>query len=489
MQIPTVDISVVLQLAVVFGWATVLLLVDLFVPPDQKRITGYLALAGLVVAAVAGIPTWGLVRTSFADMITIDTYALTLNYLYLAVAAITILLSINYLPRHGIEKGEYYILILLAVGGMMLLSQGVDLIVIFLGLELLSITLYVLTGFAYPRLSSEEAAMKYLLIGAFAAGFLVFGIALVYGATGTSNLARINTALAPGNLLAEDNLLMLGGAALLTVGLSYKIAMAPFHMWTPDVYEGSPTPVAAFMSVGTKAAGFAALTRVLVEGFQPISSIWVPAIAVLAGVTMLVGNITAVAQTNVKRMLAYSSIGHAGYILMGTLAAGFAASINRGIESMLFYLVAYAFTNLATFAVLMTLEQRGEEAWNLNDFAGLYQRNPWLATAMLICLSSLAGVPPTAGFVAKFFVFSAAWQAGLYTLALVAVVTSAVAAFYYLRIVVLMFMNAPTREVEPVVDRSLGVGLGIATALTLLLGILPAPIINVVQQAVLAVGR
>jgi NADH-quinone oxidoreductase subunit N len=483
-QIPPVDLSVILQLLIVFGWATALLLIDLFVPTGRKQITGWLAVAGAIAAAAAGIPLWGSNGRTFGDMIRLDNFALSLNWIFLLVAIISIIISLDYLPRQGIERGEYYVLMLFATGGMMLLGQGTDLIVLFLGLELLSITLYVLAGFAYPRLASEESAMKYLLIGAFAAGFLVFGIALIYGATGTSNLQAIATVLEKQTLSVEDYTYLLAGGALVIVGFGYKIAMAPFHMWTPDVYEGAPTPVTAFMSVGAKGAGFAALTRFLLLAFGSQIAVWGPALAALAAITMIVGNISAIAQTNVKRMLAYSSIGHAGYILLGVLAAS-----SLGLQAFLFYLLAYALTNLGAFAVLIALEREGEAAWSLSDFAGLWGRRSGLALAMALCMFSLAGVPPTVGFVGKFYVFTAAWQAGYQWLTVVAVITSAIAAFFYLRIVVQMFMNEPVREPPTFSDRGLTLGIGLSSIGILLFGILPTPVIEMVQQSVLALGR
>lgn len=486
-QIPPVNFSVVLQPAIIFGWSMVVLMIDLFIPQDRKRVTGYLALFGIIGAIAAGIPlmqtTVGMTLT-FSNMIALDNFALILNMLFLVIAAITILISLDYLPRHGIERGEYHALILFATGGMMLLAQGTDLIVLFLGLELLSITLYILAGFAYPRLASEEAAMKYLLIGAFAAGFLVFGIALIFGGTGTSNLITIADLLAEGSLSTEDNALLLTGTALIIVGFGYKIAMAPFHMWTPDVYEGAPTPVTAFMSVGTKSAGFAALARILLLALPSNQEIWVPVLAVLAAITMLIGNISAIVQVNVKRMLAYSSIGHAGFILMGILANN-----ERGVEGLMFYLIAYSLTNLAAFTVLIALEKRGESFWDRGDFAGLWQRQPWLAGTMAICMLSLVGFPPTAGFIAKFYVFTAAWEAGLQWLVLVSIIASAISAFFYLRIISQMFMNEPTREIEVQVTPSIGLGLGLATFGVILFGILPALIINLVQQSTMIVSR
>lgn len=481
-QIPPIDYTVVAQLLIVAGWASVLLLLDLFIA--NKRITAYLAIAGLIVAAAAGIPYWGFNGSTFGGMLILDNYALTFNWVFLAISAISIMLAVDYLPRHGIERGEYYPLLMFATVGMMLLGQGTDLIVLFLGLEMLSLCLYVLVGFAYPRLSSEEAAMKYLLIGAFAAGFLVFGIALLYGATGSSNLVEINAVLAQQTLVAESYTFLLAGAALVTIGFSYKIAMAPFHMWTPDVYEGAPTPVTAFMSVGAKAAGFAALARFLLVALPGQQEIWVPILAALAGVTMVVGNVSAIAQTNVKRMLAYSSIGHAGYMLLGVLAVS-----GRGVEALLFYVVAYALTNLAAFGVLIALEQKGEAAWDLGDLAGLWSRQPWLAVAMALCMFSLAGVPLTAGFFGKVYAFWAAWEAGLAPLVVIGVIMSIVSAFFYLRIVVQMFMREPVREIQPALTTNLSVGLALATLGVLIFGLVPAPVIDLVQRSVLALGQ
>jgi NADH-quinone oxidoreductase subunit N len=484
LQIPSVDLNVVLPLLLVGGWASLLLLIDLAIPAGQKRITAYLAIAGLVASAIAGALLWNSNGTTFGGMLALDNYAITLNWIFAIIGVITIVIAYEYLPRHGIERGEFYPLILFATTGMMLLSQGTDMIVLFLGLEMLSIVLYILAGFAYPRISSEESAMKYLLIGAFAAGFLVFGIALTYGATGTSSLAGIAEVLARQTLAAESHTFLLGGAALIIIGFGYKISMAPFHMWTPDVYEGAPTPVTAFMSVGAKVAGFAALTRFLLVALPSQVAIWVPIIGALAVVTMLVGNISAVAQTNVKRMLAYSSIGHAGYMLLGTLSAS-----DRGVEALLFYMLAYALTNLGAFAVLVALERRGEDAWDLSDLAGLWGRQPWLAAAMAICMLSLAGVPLTAGFFGKLFIFTAAWEAGQGVLALVGVVTSVIAALFYLRIIAQMFMRETVRESDPSIGGELRVGLALAVAGIILFGLLPAPVIQLVEQSVLALGQ
>lgn len=494
LPVPLFDnISVVLPMAITFAWAIVLLVLDLFI--DNKRIVGYLAIAGLIVAAVAGLFPQGanagtfIDPTSGASMIVLDTFALSIALTVIGGAIITILLALDYLPRQGIERGEFYPLLLFATGAMLLLAQGNDLIVLFLGLELLSIVLYILAGFAYPRLASEEAAMKYLIFGAFATGFLVFAIALIYGATGLSNLQLI-ARVAP-TLAAGDQALLLAGATLVLIGFGYKISMVPFHMWTPDVYEGSPTPVTAFMSVAVKGAAFAALTRfLLVAVGAPIeTAIWVPAVAVLAALTMIVGNFTAVVQMNVKRMLAYSSVGHAGYLLMAVVGAGAVTTgVGRdtGVQSLLFYLIAYSLANLAAFGVLIALEKRGEAAWSLDDLAGLYNRAPGLAIAMALAMLSLAGMPLTAGFAGKLYVFSAAWQAGYGWLTLVGVVTSAISAFFYLRVIMQMFTRNAVRDVQIRAGGGLAVALMIAVIGILIVGIVPGPVVTFVQSAGLA---
>ncbi|MGB9754156.1 MAG: NADH-quinone oxidoreductase subunit N [Roseiflexus castenholzii] len=485
--IPPVDWRVATQLSIIFGWASVLLVIALFVPRSRTRIVGYLAMVGAMVAAAVGIPLWGVNAETFSGMLRLDAYSLTLNWLFLAAAAITMVLSFDYLPRQGIERSEYYVLVLFATGGMMLLAQGADLIILFLGLELLSIVLYVLTGFAYPRNASEEAGMKYLLIGAFAGGFVVFGIALLYGATGSMNLRAIGETLAQQTLTLEERIYLLAGAALVVVGFGYKVAMAPFHMWAPDVYEGAPTPIAGLLSVGSKAAGFAALLRFLVEALAGEWQIWAPVLAALAIATLAVGNIGALTQRNVKRMLAYSSIGHAGYILFGVIAAGAPGGIagQRGVEGVLLYLIAYTFTNLGAFGVLIALEHRGEAAWDMSDLAGLWSRRPWLAVAMAVCMLSLAGVPPTGGFWGKFYVFTAAWLSGMGWITVIGVIVAAIAAFYYLRIVAQMFMAEPAREAPLPMDRALRAGLALATLGVLILGFIPTPAIDLVQRVVL----
>jgi NADH-quinone oxidoreductase subunit N len=484
---PPVDLTLLAPLLTVFGWAAALLLVDVFaIPAGNKKLTGYLAIAGMVVAGLVAAPLWSVSGSTFSGMIVLDRFALTLTWIFLIIGALSALMALDYLPRQGIEQGEFYPLIMFATGAMILLAQGTNLIVLFLGIELLSITLYILTGFAYPRVTSEEAAMKYLVLGAFAAGFFVYGIALIYGATGTLSLAGIAEYLGRQTLAAVDQTLLLAGSGLVLIAFGFKVAIAPFHMWTPDVYEGSPTPVAAFMSVGTKGAALAALLRILTLALPALQPIWLPLLAALAALTMLVGSLGAIAQSNVKRMLAYSSVAHAGYILLGVIVA---STQTRGTEAFLFYLLAYALTNLGAFGVLVALEQRGEAAWSLDSYAGLGRRQPLLAVAMAVFMFSLAGVPPTAGFIGKLYVFSAAWEGGLGWLALVGVLTSALSAFFYLRLIARMFMQeSPAGALVAEVNRSVSLDIGIAVVATLLIGLVPAPFISLIERSLVAAG-
>jgi NADH-quinone oxidoreductase subunit N len=484
-EMPAVNLALVAPMLIVFGSAAALLLVDVFaIPAGNKKLTGYLAIAGLIVAGLVAVPLWGISGSTFSGMIVLDRFALTLTWIFLIVGVLTVFMSLNYLQQHQIEQGEYYPLLMFAVGAMILLAQGSNLIVLFLGIELLSLTLYILTGFAYPRVASEEAAMKYLVLGAFATGFFVYGIALVYGAANTLSLAGIAEYLARQTLTAVDQTLLMAGAGLVLIAFGFKISLVPFHMWTPDVYQGSPTPVAAFMSVGAKGAALAALLRILTQALPAQQAIWLPLLAALAALTMLVGSLGAIAQRNVKRMLAYSSVAHAGYILMGVLVA---ATLPRGGESFLFYLLAYALTNLGAFGVLVALEQRGEDSSSLDAYAGLGRRQPLLAAAMAVFMFSLAGVPPTAGFIGKLYVFSAAWAGGLGWLALVGVITSAASAFFYLRLITRMFMQeSPEGTAPETPSRGVRLDIGITVIATLLIGLIPAPLITLIERSLVA---
>jgi NADH-quinone oxidoreductase subunit N len=419
-------------------------------------------------------------------MLVADGYSVFLNLIFLLAAGLTILIALNYLPRSGLDRGEFYFLLLFTVTGMMLMAQAADLIIVFLALELLSIPLYILSAFARPRAASEEAGLKYFLLGAFASAFLVYGIALVYGATGTTNLSQVFASVAAGRAAAP---LLAIGSGLVLVGLGFKVAVVPFHMWTPDVYDGAPSVVTAFMSVGAKAGGFAALLRVFLVAFPGLATEWVVVAAVISALTMTLGNFAAIAQSNIKRMLAYSSIAHAGYILMGLVAASSPNATLRtfSVGACLFYLLAYALTNLGTWAVVMAVERAEGQGLTLNDYAGLAARRPGLALAMAIFMLSLTGLPPTVGFVAKYYVCRATLDAGYLWLALVGVLTSLVSAYYYLRIVINMYM----REGEglalsrPVLNLAVG-----ATALaTFIFGLLPGPLMRLATNAIMSLGR
>ena len=420
-------------------------------------------------------------------MLRADGYAMFLKLVILSAAALAILFSVEYAERTGLPQGEYYTLLLLSTTGMMLMVAAINLMTIFVALEILSIALYVLVGLNRADRRSGEAALKYFLLGAFASGFLLYGMALVYGQAGTTALAGIRQHVT--SLGGQFPLLLAMGLGLMIVGFGFKVALVPFQWWTPDAYEGAPTSVTAFMSVGAKVAGFAALGRVVLYAFGEMWPEWSWLLAGLAALTMMVGNLAALRQTNLKRMLAYSSIAHAGYILIGLAAAN-----RAGVAAVLFYLFAYAFMNVAAFAVIIAVgrSQGGGDGQGetLDDFAGLAARQPGLAAVMAILMLSLAGVPPLAGFLAKLYAFGAAVEAGLVWLAALGVINSVVSAYYYLRVVATMYMResaAEDCEAEPApASPALRVGLALAAVVVVLLGLWPAPIINLARTAVAA---
>ncbi|MCL4505380.1 MAG: NADH-quinone oxidoreductase subunit N [Chloroflexi bacterium] len=475
------DIYTILPPLVLAGGAIVLLLVDLIVPRDNKAITAWLAIV-VFAASLATAPLLaGRNQTGFNNMTAVDDYALFLDGLFACIGIVTVLLTLRYNQERGIMRGEFYPLLLFSTSGMMLMAHAVNLLTVFVGVELLSIPLYILCGIARPRVDSEESAMKYFLLGAFASGFLVYGIALIYGATGTTQLSEIARKISVHEV--SDNLLLYTGAGLILVGLGFKVAAAPFHMWTPDVYEGAPTTVTAFMATATKAAGFAALIRVFMFGLAPLLSTWQPIMAVISALTMIVGNVIALSQTNLKRMLAYSSIAHAGYILMG-VAAGNA----MGATGVLFYLASYAVTTLAAFAVMTSLGTVSGEDQSIEGYAGLFRRKPFMAIVMALAMFSLTGVPPTAGFAGKYFLFQAAISSNLVWLAVIGVLTSVISAYFYLRVVVTMFMREPAEQPQPLSVSNFGrsAAVVITGAATLAIGILPSSLLGLVTEAVKA---
>jgi len=457
----------------------VVLLAGLFIQRKRNLWLALLSLAGLIVAMVPVIGLWGQERVGLKGMAVADRFALFLSGVFIVVAALTVLASVAYRPIREADRGEYYALVLFATAGMMLMAAGTNLVVLFLGLETFSIALYILAGFLRPQEAAEESALKYFLMGAFASGFLLYGIALVFGATGTFGLREIAGYIAETGLRSP---MLLLGVGLILVGFGFKIAMAPFHMWTPDVYEGAPTTVTGFMAAGTKAAGFAALLRVLVEAFPALQADWVPLLAALSVVTMTLGNVVALWQGNIKRMLAYSSIAHAGYILIAV-----AAATPDALSAAIFYLLVYSLMNLGAFGVVVALGRRGREFVEIRDFSGLGTKQPALALAMSVFMISLAGFPPTAGFVGKFYIFRAAVEAGLAWLALIGVLNSVVSVYYYLRVVVLMYMAEPAAEPEPApVAGLLGLAVAVAAVALLVLGVFPAGLTGLAQMAVLS---
>jgi NADH-quinone oxidoreductase subunit N len=419
----------ILPILIVVGWASLLLLIDLFIPKPRGWITPLLAALGLIAAIITLLLQFNIETSAFAGMIIVDGFASLLQLLFLVLGLMAIAMAYDYLRRLEIARGEYYILLMFSLSGMMLMASAGDLIVVFVSLELLSIPLYVLAGFARPKIESEESAMKYFLLGAFASGFVVYGIALIFGVTGTTQLSGVFESLKAASTI--PTLAMVGGGMII-VGLGFKVAAVPFHMWTPDVYQGAPTSVTAFMSVGAKAGGFAALLRIFVAAFPEVATIWGPLTMWIAALTMAWGNVAAIAQKNIKRMLAYSSIAHAGYIFMALPAAAVPAVAPEALRGALFYLIAYGITNLGAWGIVLALEKTEGSGLEIEDYAGLGSKYPALALAMTVFMLSLTGVPPTVGFMGKFYLFRAAIDADLFWLAIVGVITSLISAYYYL---------------------------------------------------------
>ena len=419
-------------------------------------------------------------RFAFANMVAVDGFAVFFYIVVTIAVALAALLAEGYLDRERLDGPEFYVLVMLSAVGGMLMASANDLIVVFLGLETLTIALFVLAGFHRRRAASGEAAMKYFVLSAFSSAFLLYGIALVYGATGTTNLAGIAQWLVAN--VAFDSALLLAGIALLTVGFGFKVAAVPFHTWTPDVYQGSPTPVTAFMAGASKAAGFAALLRVFFSTFRLVQLDWRPLIWALAVLSLLVGSVLAIVQTDVKRMLAYSSISHAGYVLVGLEAAN-----DRGVAGALFYLLAYTFMVMGSFAVVTLVARKGDGATKLDDFRGLAQRRPALAIGMTVLLLAQAGVPFTSGFLAKLYVISAAVEQESYAIALIAMLAAVVAAFFYLRLVLVMFTPVEGDDVRLPVPFSAGLAILAAVVFTLIAGfpISSGPLIEFARDATL----
>lgn len=420
----------------------------------------------------------------FSGALVIDPQALVFHLIFLLVAILTIFASVNHLGPAGAPRGEFFALILFAVSGMTMMAASENLLTLFLGLEILSICLYVLAGLTRDQVYAIEGALKYFLLGAFSTGFVLYGMALLYGATGRLDLRGIATTISSVGQEPIDPLILVG-TALLLIGLGFKVAAVPFHFWAPDVYQGSMAPVAGFMAAGTKAAAFAALVRVLSVGLGDVAirEHWIAVLSVLAILTMILGNVVALAQQNIKRMLAYSSIANAGYLLVAVAASG---RTGEGASVVLFYLAIYAFMTIGAFAVVALLSRSGDagQGTSITDYAGLSKRRPAVAAAMALFMLSLTGIPPTGGFMGKFYIFKSAFDAGMYGLAIVGVLASVVGAFFYLRVVVQMYVRDPGADPVPIILTPVEtLGIAIACAGTLWIGLFPTGLLD------LAAGR
>ncbi len=471
-EIPVLNILALVPLIIVCITGLIVLVLDLWT--EDKPLLGWVSLVGIVLAGLIGIIQQSLsgFDPTFQDVAISDGYTHFFNLIILFTAALSVLVSIGYLDKIGLQTGEYYAILLFSTAGMMIMAAAKDLMLIFLGLETMSIALYILAALNREDRLSIEAGVKYFLMGSFASAFFLYGAALVYGSTGSINLYEIGAALA---VDGSGNVIALLGLGLLLIGFSFKIAAVPFHWWTPDVYYGAPNSVTTFMSVGAKAAGFAALVRMLMISFTPGFLLdWQLAIAVLAVLTMTLGNLAALGQKNVKQILAYSGIAHAGYILVGITGGS-----KLGVSAALFYLFVYTFMNIGAFAIVGLFERKGSIGAMVSDYTGLAKRSPTLAAVMAIFMLSLTGFPPLGGFWGKVYVFQAAVEAGWIWVAVIGVINSGIAAFYYLNIVVQMYFR-PAADDPPVLNMPSGtsVALGISAVAIVILGVWPAPILN-----------
>jgi len=473
------SLSAIFPIVSVVAGALVVLVLEVFFRRENKNYLGYTSIVFLAACVALCVRFWNGAYSYFNESLYLDNLALFFFFLFSLTGALVILLSLKYIADQGANHGELYALLLLALSGMMIMASSPDLLVVFLGLEVLSVSSYALAGLKRKDEKSSEAALKYFLLGSFASAFLVLGLAFLYGAAQSLGISGIIEYFQAGG---DGKALGIVGLALVLVGFGFKIALVPFHMWTPDVYEGAPTPITAFFAVGPKAAGFAVLLRVFLDfwGAAAETQLVFWALWALSVLTMVVGNLVALRQSNVKRILAYSSIAHAGYILIAVLAGD--------QVSLVFYLTVYVFMNVGAFAALAGMSRKGREYTELEDFAGIGFRYPWIGATFAVFLLSLAGFPPTAGFLAKFYVFSAAVRMGLVPLVVIAVLASLVSVFYYLRIVVFMYMREPSAEREAVLidqeNPALLLVLFFCLYGVLQLGIFPGNILAIIRMAV-----
>jgi NADH-quinone oxidoreductase subunit N len=479
--IGTIDLAPVIPAMIVALTGLVVLLAQAFTPRSGRAPSFELSLVGLLGAFGSVLLVWRNARgTSLGGSVAADDFALVLEAVVLGTAVVAVLFSSSYVRATGIDRGEYYALLLFSTVGMLGLVSCLELVSIFVALEIMSVALYGLAGLQRDRLESQESALKYLVTGAFSSAFFLYGIALLYGVSGSTSLNRIAPAVSA--LPPDSRMLALLGAAFLIVGFGFKVASVPFHMWAPDVYEGAPTSVTAFMASGVKVAAFGALLRVFGQPLASLAPAWQPAIAALAVVTMVVGNLGGLVQTNVKRMLAYSAVAHAGYVL-----TAFVARWETAASAVIFYLVAYSAVSLGGFGAFAALARDGKEPLSLADVAGLAGRRPVVAALLTFFLISLAGVPVSAGFVGKFYLFGAAINGGYVVLAIVGVITSVISAYYYLRVVVAMYMRETVGDESwAPLSLSAAVALGLTAFVILGLGVYPGPLLALARRAALS---
>jgi NADH-quinone oxidoreductase subunit N len=469
--------TAIVPMACITAAAIAAMTAEAFRSPGERMPIGPLGAIGLVGAAVASRLLWNHNASSFG-LVVADNFGLFVTGVLIIVGLLSLAISGPTVERERLPRGEYYALMLFSVAGMILMATASDLLVIFLALEVLSLAVYVLTGIRRDSPAATEAAFKYFLLGGFSSAFFLYGIAFTYGLTGSTRLDRVGSLVAAQALSPSPIQLLAVG--LLLVGFAFKVSAVPFHMWTPDAYEGASPAVSGFMSTGVKAAAFAAFVRVFLSAFEPLRDDWSVLVWAIAAATMIVGTLVGVAQTNVKRMLAYSSIAHGGYLLVALVSAN-----DTGKGAVLFYLLAYAVTNLGAFGVVAVLESETRPNDQVRDYAGLWNRDPTLTVLMTVFLLSLGGFPPLGGFVAKWYVFSAAVEAGYTWLAIIGVLTSVVSVFFYLRIIVMMYMTSVDRAAEfPAVPRIAGAALLASAAMTLYLGILPARILDLAAASI-----
>ncbi|HDL17867.1 MAG TPA: NADH-quinone oxidoreductase subunit N [Bacteroidetes bacterium] len=480
LSLPVIHIQSIYPQMILVLFAIIVVILPLFVHNLKRELLALISVVGLVLAYFSLINLWGQNLTGFNGMIVGDNFSIAFSIIFLVGAFLAVLLSLNTVENEYLNYSDFYSMLLFALVGLLMMVSSTNLLVIFIGLEILSISLYVLAGIRKMRVDSIEASLKYFLLGAFATGFLLYGIALLYGASGSIDLVEIGKYIQANGF---SGTFILAGAAMLLIGLSFKAAFVPFHMWTPDVYQGAPTPVTAFMSAGVKGAALAVLLR-FVWTIAPLSKAdWTIAIWIIAFLTMTVGNVVAIAQSNVKRMLAYSSIAHAGYLLVGVLAGS-----QLGQASIMYYLLVYTMMNLGAFGVISYLgNSNKQENLNLRDYRGLGFKHPFAGLAMAIFMFSLAGVPPTGGFVGKFYLFNSAIQAGYLWLVIFGVMNSVISAYYYLRVVVNLYMHEPEKEVAvPKASLGLSFALLIAMVAVLQMGIMSSSYFEFFRQAVIA---